>query len=158
VSIPANAAGSACDPAALQQANPGLSTKEANTLACLAKPESTCGQHTTGAASSAGKASSAAGPFQILLGSKDKCHSLTLPQCGNLNCSAAYSGGKPKSDSASQQLANQCQAAVNNLSCSTAAADCLIKQGGGKYTAWTGTGDGYTHSAQSQCVATYSGT
>jgi hypothetical protein len=130
-----------------------ISASEANVLACLAKPESSCGQATSGAKTSSGKSTSASGPWQILLGSNDKCHSLDLPACGNLNCSQAYSGGKVKSDPASQALAAQCQAEANNLSCSASAAACIVEQSHGKYTAWTGTADGYSHTAQLRCAS-----
>ncbi len=145
----------ACNAARLQSeaaaSGVSISDDEANKLACLAKPESTCGQGTTGAHTASGKATSAAGPWQNILGDKDSCHSLNLPACGNLNCSAAYSGGKVKPDANSQALAAQCQKAIAGLGCSVAAADCLIKADRG-YSAWTGTGDGYSHAAQKACV------
>ena len=148
----------ACDPskvqAAAQAGGYNISTSEANVLACLAKPESTCGAGTTGAKTSAGKSTSASGPWQLLLGASDKCHSLTIPACGNLNCSAAYKGGKPKSDPASQELAAKCQLAINNMSCAAAASACLVQANNG-YGAWTGTGDGYSHAEQKGCVSKY---
>lgn len=128
-----------------------ISTAEANTLACLAKPESSCGANTSGAKTTSGKSTSASGPWQILVGAKDACHSLDIPACGNLNCSAAYSKGVVKSDAASQALAQQCQAEVNNLACSAAAAACIVQQSGG-YSAWTADS---RSSAQQSCIAQY---
>jgi hypothetical protein len=55
-----------------------------------------------------------------------------------------------------EALAAQCQAAANNLTCAASAAACLVEADGG-YSAWTGTGDGYTHSAQQACVSEYAG-
>ena len=145
-----------CNPSTVQQsaARGGyqISAQEANILACLARPESACGANTSGARTSSGNSTSAAGPWQILLGASDKCHSLNIPACGNLNCSAAYSGGRVKPDRESQILAAKCQAAANNLVCSASAAACLVQADGGSYGAWTGTGDGYSHSAQRACV------
>ena len=128
-----------------------ISQSEANTLACLAKPESACGTNTSGAKTTSGKSTSASGPWQILVGAKDACHSLNIPACGNLNCSAAYSKGVVKSDAASQALAQQCQAEVNNLACSAAAAACIVKADGG-YTAWTADS---RSSAQKSCIQQY---
>ncbi|MDB5194937.1 MAG: hypothetical protein JWO84_121 [Parcubacteria group bacterium] len=129
-----------------------ITAQQANVLACLARPESSCGLNTAGARTSDGKSTSASGPWQILLGANDTCHSLNIPACGNLNCSAAYSGGHVKSDAASQALAAQCQAAANNLTCGAAAAACIVQASGGSYSAWTGTGDGFSHQAQKACA------
>lgn len=158
--LPSGPAGSSCDPAAVQQAaaagGTSISSQEANILACLAKPESTCGNNTTGAHTSSGQPTSAAGPWQVLIGAPDTCHSLNLPACGNLNCSAAYSGGRVKSDAASQQLAQRCLQAANTLTCSVAAAACLVQKDHGTYSDWTligsPRGDGYSHAAQRACV------
>jgi hypothetical protein len=167
ISSPTNGAGGtglppqtgtgACAPAnvinAAASAGINMSSAEAQTLACIARPESACGANTSGATTVGGKSTSASGPWQIILGKKDACHSLTLPACGNLNCSAAYSGGKPKSDPQSQALAQRCQAAVNNLQCSTAAADCLVKHGG-YLSAWA---SDPRSSAQKACINQYAG-
>ncbi|MDB5190142.1 MAG: hypothetical protein JWN49_468 [Parcubacteria group bacterium] len=123
--------------AAAAQGGYQLTGGQANALACIAGPESGCGAKTTGATTPQGKPTSASGPWQITIGATDKCHSLTLPACGNLNCSAAYSHGSPKSDQTSQALAAKCQAAANNLACSASAAACLIQANGGKFNAWT---------------------
>jgi hypothetical protein len=114
-----------------------LSASQANALACIAQPESGCGAKTTGATTVSGKGTSASGPWQITIGASDKCHSLNIPACGNLNCSLAYSKGAVKSDAASQALAAKCQAAANNLTCSAAAAACLIQANNGSFNAWT---------------------
>jgi hypothetical protein len=161
--LPPSTGSGSCDASTVQaSAQAGgysISASEAKTLACLAKPESTCGLNTSVSHSSSGVSSSASGPWQILVGAKDNCHSLNLPACGNLNCSTAYSGGHPKSDAASQALAQQCRAAANNLTCSSAAAACVVQLDGSShpYSAWVGTGDGYSHSAQSACVANNAG-
>ncbi len=155
-SVPQTGTG-ACSPSkVLSSAKSGgynISQSEANVLACIAKPESSCGAYSSGATTPSGKSTSAAGPWQILLGSSDKCHSLNIPACGNLNCSAAYRGGKVKPDAASQQLAALCQAKANDLACSAAAAACLVAEDKG-YSAWTADP---RSSKQKQCIAIYGG-
>jgi hypothetical protein len=145
----------ACSASSVRQAATAggynISNAEANTLACIAKPESTCGANTTGATTPTGKATSASGPWQNVFGYSDKCHSLTIPACGNLNCYAAYSGGKPRSDPASQATAQQCQAAMANLTCSAAAAACLVQENG-NYSAWTSDS---RSSVQQACIQKY---
>ncbi len=149
-----------CDPDTVRQAAidggyTDVTDKEVNTFACLAYSESSCGARTTGAKTKSGNPTSAAGPWQNLLGADDKCHSLTIPACGNLQCSKAFSGGRVKSDPDSQALAAQCYAAISNLKCATAAAICLNRASGNDFSDWTGTGDGYTHSLQKKCVYDY---
>lgn len=126
-----------------------LSAAQANALACIAKPESTCGTNTTGARTQSGAYTSAGGPWQDIMGSPDKCHSLNIPACGNLNCSAAFYKGVAKSDPASQKLAAQCHAAVNTLTCAAASAACLIQANGGSFSAWT---SDPRSAAQKQCI------
>jgi hypothetical protein len=144
----------ACDPDALQQADPGISQQEAKILACIAQPESSCGANTGGATTPGGQATSASGPFQIVFGAgNDSCHNLNVPQCESLNsgqplnCHSYFSGGKPKAGYESQ--ANECIKAANTLSCATAAADCLVQADHG-YSAWTADP---RSSAQQACVS-----
>ncbi|HVW82437.1 MAG TPA: pilin [Candidatus Paceibacterota bacterium] len=142
----------ACDPAALQQADPGISQQEAQILACIAKPESSCGTDTGGATTPGGQSTSASGPFQIVFGAgNDSCHNLNVPQCEALNggqplnCYQHFSGGKAKPN---DPMAQSCIAAANNLSCATAAADCLVQADHG-YSAWTADP---RSSAQKACI------
>lgn len=148
---------------AADAAKVSMSVSEANTLACLAAPESTCGTQASGARQADGTPVNAYGPWQIVISLKDACHSLTLSACGNLNCSAAFTttviNGKTtkvvKSDPASQALAQKCVMAANSLTCAVSAAACLVSLHNG-YTDWTSGGDGYSHATQNQCVAQYS--
>jgi len=156
--IPLLSGTGSCDPIAVKAAAAAggyaISDKWANTFACLAKPESSCGTNTTGARTPSGQLTSAAGPWQNLLSFKDKCHSLTIPACGNLNCSAAYSGGTVKPDAASQALARQCHIAINNLTCAAAAAACLNQASGGNFSPWTADS---RSSKQKQCIQHFNG-
>jgi hypothetical protein len=122
--------------AAAQQAGVALSDSDANTFACIARYESSCGTKTLNYAW--GKGSSAAGPFQVLLDSNSACYENTACQkaagvSGRLNCSAAFTGGNPNSN---KTLVEQCVRAAANLNCSVAAAVCVKnKQGFGAWTA-----------------------
>lgn len=121
--------------AAAQQAGVSLSDADANTFACIARWESSCGTKTLNYAW--GKGSSAAGPFQVLLDSNSACYENAACQkaagvSGRLNCSAAFSGGNPNSNKA---LVEQCVRAAANLNCSIAAAVCVKNKQG--FSAWT---------------------
>lgn len=166
LSLPTNAD---CSPGTIQQATKAggynLTPAQINTLSCLAVPESSCGKNTTGAKQSNGTPTTASGMFQVVLGLNDKCHNLNLPVCtqaavnaqfsvsGNLNCSTAFRGGSPKPGM--ESLAAACRAASADLNCNASAAACLVQANGGGFTDWTGTGDGYTHATQQNCVTQY---
>ncbi|MES2994801.1 MAG: pilin [Patescibacteria group bacterium] len=141
-----------------------LTDAQANTFSCLAKSESSCGQNISGAKTKDGKSTTAHGMFQVVMGYDDQCHNLNIPVCsaaakragwtgsGNLNCSTAFSGGKPKKGM--EALANVCKAASASIDCNASAAACLVKESP-SFRDWTGTGDGHTHAAQKACVAKY---
>ncbi|MDP1689839.1 MAG: pilin [bacterium] len=143
---PAGKAGTACDPAVLKAAVPSLTAAQANTLACIAAPESSCGAphnppnyNWNSAVSSPG--SSAAGAFQVLLSTNARCYEnaacyAAAGVSGPLNCASGFSRGNPKTDSAGAAVVQKCLAAANNLTCSTSAAACLVNQNGGSFSAW----------------------
>ncbi len=153
----------ACDSSTVQQgaATGGytLTTAQANTLACLAKPESTCGTKNQNYAWNTGTpgkpGSTAAGAFQVLLSTHSNCYenkacyqAAGVPR--NLNCAAGFSNGNPKTDAASQALVQKCLQAAANTSCSASAAACVLQKQG--FSAWT---KDKSSSIQNQCIATY---
>ncbi|HYF29174.1 MAG TPA: pilin [Candidatus Paceibacterota bacterium] len=162
---PASLGAGACSPGtiATAAANGGyaLTAAQVQTLSCLAKAESSCGQNISGARSASGRTSTAHGMFQVVMGYDDKCHNLNIPVCseaakragwkgsGNLNCSRAFSGGKVRPGM--EELARVCRAASTNLDCNASAAACLVKENP-NFSDWTGTGDGHSHAAQKACV------
>ena len=141
----------ACSAAALQSAVPGMPTSEANTLACLAKPESNCG--TSNQNYNWNKGSSAYGPFQITLKGNAPCFNNSACQQaagvnGSLDCSTGFdSHGNPIPGSS---VVAACQRAAINLQCSAQAADCVYKKQGP--AAWTAD---QNSSTQGQCIAAY---
>ncbi|MBP6859981.1 MAG: hypothetical protein KBC38_00240 [Candidatus Pacebacteria bacterium] len=147
-----------CDPIAVRAAAAAggyqISEREANTFACLAGPESSCGANVDGATTPSGQRTSAAGPWQNILGFKDKCHSLNIPACGNLQCHQAFSGGVEKSDPASRALAAKCRQALANLTCAAAAAVCLNNASGNDFSDWTADS---RSSKQKKCIRDHAG-
>jgi len=136
-----NVIGTACDPAAVQAAAAAgdytLTNAQANTLACIAKPESSCGSNLINY--KWGSGSSAVGAFQVLLQNNAVCYenkactdALGLPRGTKLNCATGFKGGNPISGSA---VAVQCVEAAANLNCSASAAACLIQKTGG-FSPW----------------------
>lgn len=149
----------ACSSATVQQgAGIGgytLSVSQANTLACIAKPESSCGADNLNY--KWGKGSSAAGAFQVSLQTNSNCYNNTACEqavglSGPLNCASGFSGGNPKTDAASQAIVQRCVQAAANINCSAAAAACVLQKQG--FSAWTADPKSLT---QAQCIATYSG-
>ena len=149
----------ACSSATVQQGAQlggyNLTVNQANTLACIAKPESSCGAINLNY--NWGKGSSAAGAFQVLLQGNSNCYNNTACEqavgaSGPLNCASGFSGGNPKSDAASQAIVQKCVQAAANVSCSAAAAACVLQQQG--YGAWTADPSNAT---QAQCVSLFSG-
>ncbi|MES2668714.1 MAG: hypothetical protein V4644_03440, partial [Patescibacteria group bacterium] len=133
----------ACSPpsvlAAGQSGGAGTTAKEATFLACIARPESTCGTDLTNYNWNRG--SSAYGPFMILLDSNARY--LENAACrraanvtGRLNCQDGFTGGNPIPGSA---IANRCLRAAADLACSTAAATALVRESGAR--PWTGNND-----------------
>jgi len=151
----------ACDASVVQQgAQTGgytLTTAQANTLACLARPESSCGFANLNYRWGSG--SSAAGAFQVLLSTNSACYN--NPACEQaagtpgqpLNCATGFSGGNPKTDPASQAIVQKCLQASASVACSASAAACLLQQNNGSFKPWTGNAD--SSSAAQQCVATF---
>lgn len=140
--------GTACDPAVVKAAATAggytLTNVQANTFACIAKPESNCGApqnppnyNWNSAKSSPG--SSAAGAFQVLLSSHSDCYENSVCRSaagvsGSLNCASGFSGGNPIPSKSA--VVDQCLRAANNLDCSTSAAACVLKQAGGSFKDW----------------------
>lgn len=157
---PVDKTGAACDPAKLQEAaRKGgivLTPTEANVFACIAKPESTCGtvlkNYSWNKGNAQGKASTAAGAFQVLLSSNAKYYE--NPACraaagvsGSLNCRAGFgqngftAGGDPK-------VLEYCLKAAADLSCSTTAAALLMRERG-SFSPWQAD---KSNSVQTQCI------
>ncbi|MDP2815353.1 MAG: pilin, partial [Rectinemataceae bacterium] len=131
----------ACSPQSVQQAGQSvnITAKEAKFLACIARPESTCG--TKLANYNWGKGSSAYGPFMILLDGNarylenEACRTAANVS-GRLNCQNGFTNGNPIPGSA---IANYCMRAAANLACSTTAATTLLLESGAR--PWTGNHD-----------------
>lgn len=153
-----------CTPSSLLQATAGtpyaLSQSEANTLACIAIPESSCGNNVSQARQPNGTPTSASGMFQIVFGCQgcnDACHNLNIPACsqaagvsGPLNCYSAFRGGLPAPGKAAEAAA--CQRAAANLNCNAQAAGCLVRGRNGGFGDWTADPRAAT---QQNCVAQY---
>jgi hypothetical protein len=134
----------ACNAVSITNAAAGAGIRmpsgEANTLACLAGPESSCGtvnKNYNWDAAVKPPPSTAWGPFQILLKTNSQC--FDNPTCsaaagvsGNLNCASAFTSAGYSIPGT--KLA-QCQRAAANFNCSVVAAHCVYTTQGGK--AWT---------------------
>lgn len=148
---------------AVAGSNYRLSQSEANTLSCIAVPESTCGNNTSQARQPNGTPTSASGMFQIVFGCQgcnDTCHNLNIQACsqaagvsGSLDCSRQFSGGLPRRDSAGNitAAASACQRAAANLNCNAQAAACLVRNRP-NFGDWTADSRATT---QRNCVALY---
>lgn len=143
----AGPAGSACDPTVVQTlaaaGNPSysLTATQANTLACIAKPESNCGAPHNPPNYKWGQGSSAAGAFQVLLSTNAQCYENTSCYAaagvsGPLNCATGFTGGNPKTDPVGAAVVDRCVRAANNLGCSVSAASCLLAQNNGNFSPW----------------------
>lgn len=150
-------AGSACDPAAVQAAAATgwsqypLSNTQANTFACIARPESNCGRSLINYRWGSG--SSAVGAFQVLLQTNSTCYdnpacaaAVNLPMRSRLNCSSGFSSGNPIPGSA---VADRCVRAASNLNCSASAAACLLQRNGGNFSPWQ---QDVNNAVQSGCI------
>jgi hypothetical protein len=151
---PADKSGAACNPALVQAAarigGYEISNTQANILACIAEPESTCGaknlNHSWNKLNADGKASTAAGAFQVLLASNSKCYENTacyaaagLGLRGPLNCSSGFNGNgtvKTGSDGKLLPIVQTCVNAASDLSCSASAAACLLEKNRGSFSPW----------------------
>jgi len=135
VAGPLTSNGDGCDAGMIMQASAAggyaLTQAQANTLACISRPEDACG---AGKVTNYnwGKGSSAAGAYQVTMQSHSNCfdNSVCQQAAGSsaaLNCGSGFSGGNPKADAASQALVQKCLQAAANVQCSAAAAACLVK-------------------------------
>lgn len=164
----------ACDASVVQQAATtggyNLTISQANVLACIAKPESTCGANTNVAHQKDGTPTTATGAFQITFGAgTDNCHQLNLQVCtdaaatavgwngGNLNCSSVFtcslsnpSACQPKSGKVANAAA--CTAAALNLNCNASAAACMVANRNGGFGDWTADP---RSAIQTQCIDKY---
>lgn len=134
---PSSSPGSPCNPATLMGV--GASPTQANLLACVAQGESTCGavnppynlNYSWGVAGPTGKASTAAGAYQVLLASNHACYENSFCYTaagvsGPLNCQNAFdSNGFPLPGN---PLVGICMQAAGNVQCSAAAATCLLSK------------------------------
>jgi hypothetical protein len=129
----------ACDPALVQRgaAEGGhtLTNAEANTLACIARFESTCGARNLNYRW--GRGSSAAGPFQVLLDGNSRAYEnaacyQAAGVAGPLNCDSGFSNGNPIAGS---PVVQRCVRAAANLNCSASAAAYILRRQG--FGAWT---------------------
>jgi hypothetical protein len=148
----------ACDPTVLQRALPSLTLSQANTFACLAKPESTCGtvmqNYSWNVPNKDGLASTAYGAFQVTLSGNHACFENAACRTaagvsGLLNCQKGFT---PKGFTAGGDatILAYCTKAAANLDCNIAAAACVLnKQGWGAWTADS------RSSAQAQCIAQF---
>lgn len=153
---PPNGTG-ACDPNVLKGIIPELEDWEANTFACLAGPESTCGTRmknfSWNIGNSEGLASSAYGAFQILLSLNHKyfetesCYQ-AAGVSGPLSCNRAFTNGFPKTNE--PEILNNCLKAASDLSCNFEAAYQLYKVQG--FSAWTADS---RHKDQQACIDRY---
>ena len=134
-----------------------LTQSQANTLSCIAVPESRCSNNPPPATQPNGTPTSASGMFQIVFGSgNDICHNLNIPACsqaagvsGNLNCYSAFRGGLPAPGKEAEAAA--CRRAAANLGCNAQAASCLIRADRG-FSAWT---SDRRSSTQQNCIIRY---
>lgn len=162
VSVSANGRG-ACNAKLVQAAavsgGINMSAREANTIACIAGPESGCGtqmQNYNWNGAKSTPPSTAYGPFQITLKGNSTCLNNTACQkaagvTGSLDCSKAFDR---KGYAIPGTLLNQCRTAAANLSCSAVAASCIVAANKGSYSAWTGNKD--STAKHQACVANYS--
>jgi hypothetical protein len=136
-------AGNPCNPstitAAAQSAGYPISTANANLLACVAQGESTCGtsnppfnlNYSWNKDSGNGKASTAAGAYQVLLSSNSDCYNNPVCEAAvnvdvPLNCKRGFdSKGYPIPGST---IVETCKLAAGNVNCSAAAAACLLRK------------------------------
>jgi len=128
----------ACNPTLVQQGAAAggfvITNSQANTLACIARFESTCGAHNLNYRW--GRGSSAAGPFQVLLDGNSAAYEnracyQAAGVTGPLNCDSGFRNGNPIAGSA---VAARCVRAASNLNCSASAAAYILRRQG--FGAW----------------------
>ena len=150
-----------CDASTLlSDTNNTLTSAQANTFACIAKYEDSCNAAPSppnpcwnkDCNTGNGKASTAAGAFQVLMASNSSCYDNSVCETaahvsGPLNCKNAFTSNGYIAD---QSKAQACLNAANDLQCSITAAQCLMNQNNGSFSAWTA--DSHS-SGQAQCIA-----
>ncbi|HYE23285.1 MAG TPA: pilin [Candidatus Paceibacterota bacterium] len=128
----------ACDPvlvkAGAAAGGYSISNADANTLACIARFESTCGARNLNYRW--GRGSSAAGPFQVLLDGNSRAYEnaacyQAAGVSGPLNCDDGFRNGNPIAGSA---IVDRCVRAAANLNCSASAAAYILRTQG--FGAW----------------------
>jgi hypothetical protein len=128
-----------------------LSSAQAQTLACIAQYESSCGTKNLNYAW--GNGSSAAGAFQVTMQSNSSCYDnvaceTAVGQTTPLNCASGFSGGNPIPGS---PVVQKCTQAAANLNCSASAAACLLQKQ--SFTqAWAADSNS---TGQKQCISEY---
>lgn len=149
-----------CDANVLLGDMSSLSVAQANTFACLAKPESSCGatlqNYSWNVPNAQGYASTAYGPFQVTLSTNHSCYEnqacyTAAGVAGPLNCQNGF-GPKGFTAGGNATVLANCEAAAANVACSLSAAVCLLQQQG--WTAWTADP---RSQAQQSCINEYSG-
>lgn len=159
----AQGSGGACDPQKIMDgAKAGgytLTNNQANTLACLANPESSCGanniNYNWNGRKDPSNPSTAAGPLQVTLKGNSPCYNNVACEnaagvSGPLNCANAFDSKGFTKDNA---LVNKCLAAAKNLSCSASASACLLKstsKTANPYSPWVADN---SHSKQALCIS-----
>jgi len=137
---PAGKTGTACDPSVVMAGAAAggyvLTAGQANILACIAQPESSCGANLQNY--NWGNGSSAYGAFQVLLSTNSSCYEnaacySAAGVAGPLNCSSGFTGGNPIPGSA---IVTKCRQAAANINCSASAAACLLQKSGGSFSPW----------------------
>lgn len=137
---PSGTPGTACDAgvvkAGAQAGGYTLTDTQAQTLACIAKYESSCGSQLPNY--NWGKGSTAYGAFQVLLQTHAQCYENSACYAaagvsGQLNCSSGFSKGNPIPGS---PVVDTCVQAASDVNCSAAAAACLLAKNGGNFSPW----------------------
>ena len=132
--------GSPCNPATITAAT-SATQNQAKLLACVAQGESTCGSinppytlnYSWNKDTGNGKASTAAGAYQVLLSTNSDCYDNSVcEQAGGspgvaLNCKSGFGPNGFTAGGNSTVLA-KCLNAAGNVSCSAAAAVCLLNK------------------------------
>ena len=136
--VPLGTGTGACDPNLVKRGaaagGHSLSNREANTFACIARYESTCGSRLYNYRW--GRGSTAVGPFQVLLSTNHQAYEnqacyQAAGVSGPLNCNTGFRNGNPISGS---PVVERCVRAAANLNCSASAAAYVLRRQG--FGAW----------------------
>lgn len=146
----------ACNGTTVQQADPSLTTSQANTFACIAQFESSCGtknqNYNWNGAQDSSNPSTAYGTMQVTLKGNSDCYDNSICEqaagvSGSLNCKSAFDS---HGNAIIGRTLSNCQIAATNIGCSAAAAACVVAKQG--YQAAYG-----TDAKAMQCVSKYGG-